>query len=389
MSLPPSPGSYGQQPPTGGQPGGAPQPWSQPYPGGPSGTPPSGPPHWAPQQQWVGGPPPNGGGKAKWILGALAAILAIALVVVITVLVVRPDGGGDGSPNAGGPATSSGFASENDTGPVTIFTEEPTCDAWNTVAGEYSEAAEAIKWDDRDFNIPASSWTPDQRAMYESAGKAMTSAADQAVNLVSRTPHRVMRVLYEQFIAYTRAFVARIPSYVADDDNILAASNGAGNGISNVCSAISYRSAQAVAPLVPAVSDPTEASVPDSKSAPTTLLTAPNPGCADWDAFAVKFDADTEAWRASDKSISAKKWTPEQKAINDAVAPIMSASADEMERLGRQSGNPRLEDIAVLGAQYRRGFVRALPDYTAADSYLELVATNLVRLINWACKAPS
>ena len=49
--------------------------------------------------------------------------------------------------------------------------------------------------------------------MYESVGKAMRSAADQTVNLVKSTPHRVMRELYEQFIAYARAFADTVPTY--------------------------------------------------------------------------------------------------------------------------------------------------------------------------------
>ncbi len=47
--------------------------------------------------------------------------------------------------------------------------------------------------------------------MYEAVGKAMRNAADQTVNLVKVTPHRVMRELYEQFIAYARAFTDNIP----------------------------------------------------------------------------------------------------------------------------------------------------------------------------------
>jgi len=39
------------------------------------------------------------------------------------------------------------------------------------------------------------------------------------VALAKRTPHRVMRELYEQFIAYSRAYADRIPTYTPPDDN--------------------------------------------------------------------------------------------------------------------------------------------------------------------------
>ncbi|WP_235625418.1 hypothetical protein [Mycolicibacterium neworleansense] len=307
--------------------------------------------------------------------------------MVITVLVVRPDGGGNGPSNASGTGSDSEFASANDTGPVGIITEDPTCDAWNTIVGEYSDAVNAVKWDERDPKVPANSWTPEQRAMYETAGKAMSRAVDQSSNFVKKTPHRVMRILYEQYIAYTRAFMERIPSYVAEDDALVGASNAASGSLASICGAVIYRVAQAVAPLVPTGPEPEKVAVPQDPSAPAQLLSGSNSICGDWETLVSNFSDDTASWRAIDKDIPAKEWTPEQRSINDAVAPVMSASADEMERLGRQSGNPGLEDVTTLAAQYRRGFVTALRDYTPADSYLALSATNLVRLVTSACKA--
>lgn len=388
MNLPHPPGSHGQEPPNGGQTGGgAHQPWSQ-SPGGPTLPPPAGPPPWGPQQQWANGPtpPPNGGSKAKWILGGLSVVLAIALAAVVTVLIIRPDGESRAADDDSG-ASSSEFASANDTGPVSIITDDPTCDAWNTVAGQYSQAVDAVDWEGRNSEIPATSWTSSQRSMYEAVGEAMSLATEQASTLARQTPHRVMRELYEQFVAHTRAFVERIPSYVTKDDDLVAASNGAGGSISNLCGGIAYRSAQATAPLVPRVARPKEVVKPVASLSPERFMAQPNAICRDWLSSVEKFSAESADWREVNKSTPAKEWTPEQRAIHEAVAPIMSASADDLERLGRRSGDPVLEDIATMAAQYRRAFVITLPAYTSADSYLELSATNMVRLINWACKA--
>ncbi|WP_235718571.1 hypothetical protein, partial [Mycolicibacterium goodii] len=338
--------------------------------------------------QWAT-PPPNaggGGGKTKWILGGVAVVLAIALTAVVTVLVVRPVSEKGATEVSSSPKSE--FVSAADTGPVSIIIDDPTCDAWNAIAGEYSRAVDAVHWEDRDFNIPASSWTSAQRSMYDTVGKAMTRATDKTMNLAKQTPHRAMRELYEQFIAYTRAFVERISSYVAEDDNFVAASNGAGGSVSNICGAIAYHSAQAIAPVVPAAPEPKEDAKLTDAGEPEKFLLEQGAICTDWLALASKFSDETRAWRETNKSVPATDWDPAQKSINDAVAPIMSANADEMERLGQRSGNPVFEDIAELAAQYRRGFVASLPNYTAADSYLELSATNLVRLINWACQVP-
>lgn len=392
MSLPPPPGPYEHQPPASGQPGGgAPQPWSQqPHPGGPSGPPPSGPPPWGPQQQWAGGPPPpSGGGKTKWILAGLAAILAIALVVVITVLVVRPDGSGNGPSNAGGTGSDSEFASANDTGPVSIITEDPTCDAWGRVSREYAGKTDAVKWGDRDPALPATAWTAEQRAMYDTAGKALTEAVNETANLVKLTPHRVMRELYTQFIVNGHDFISRIPEYTSEDQYASGITHALANSLAGICSAIDFRSAQPIAPLVPQPSAPSNVSQPDDPEEAERFLTKESPICSDWSKSIDQFDADTAAWRATDPNTPASEWTPEVKAVHDAAAPVISANADVLERLGRQSGNPTLEDFAILAAQYERGYVKAIPTYGPADNFLTKAAFNLTKAINAACKAAS
>ena len=48
----------------------------------------------------------------------------------------------------------------------------------------------------------------------------MREAADQTVALARLTPHRVMRELYEQAIAYWRAYADAIPTYESVDDHL-------------------------------------------------------------------------------------------------------------------------------------------------------------------------
>jgi hypothetical protein len=381
MSLPPPSDPYGSPPQGGSQPGGGVPSWGAQPPQGPGGPPP-----WGAQPQWAGppAPPPGRGGRGKWILGGLAVVLAIALAVVITVLVVRPSGGGPTPTPQNG---HSDFASAGDDAAVNIIAEDPTCEAWVRVAREYSGKAKNVNFGDRDFSIPERSWTPEQRAMYDSAGKAMAQAADQTVNLVKQTPHRVMRELYEQFVAYTRAFVDRIPSYVAADGNLAAVSDALDAGLNNICSAISFHSAAPIAPLIRDPALPSEVSQLGDPSAPAKFLDTSNSICSEWASTISKYDDATAAWVTIDAKIPATQWTPEQKGINDAVAPVMTSNADDLERMGRKSGNPILEDIAVLAAQYQRAIAMALPTYTSPDGFLSQSATFLVKTINLACEA--
>ncbi|MCV7206110.1 hypothetical protein H7J71_29315 [Mycolicibacterium peregrinum] len=318
----------------------------------------------------------------------MAVVLAIALAVVITVVLVRPDNSGNGPANADATGSDSEFASANDTGPINIITEEPTCDAWNNIAREYTDTTKSINWDDRDISVPATAWTSEQRAVYETMKKALTQASGQTVPLAKATPNRTVRTLYEQFIAYSQAFVERIPKYVAEDDDSMSVINAAAASMTNICGAITSRAAQAAAPLVPDVSEPTNTARTDG-GAPSKLQMEPNSVCGDWETLTAKFDSDSEQWNPIDKAISAKDWTPEQRSINEAFVPVLSENADEVERLGRKSGSSRFEDLAVLEAQYRRAFAIALPNYAPRDVYLALSAVNLNRLIVWSCRVAS
>lgn len=396
MTLPPPPDPYGSQPPQGGgQPGGGvPPQWGSQQGGVPPqgfgggyGPPPQGP--WGPQQQWPGGPggqPPKSG-RGKWILGGIAVVLAIALAVVITVLVVRPADGGGGN---GDPTQQNGdseFASADDTGPVNIITEDPTCGAWGDVVRVYADASSGVEWGERDFSVPASAWTPEQRTMYETVGDAMSDAARKAENLATQTPHRVMRQLYEQFIAYANAFVERIPSYSQEDDNLAVVTDTIATGAADICSAIEYGSAAPIAPLIPSAESPTTVAPTNSSDEQAQFLSNNNPVCQQWESVAQRFNDETSAWRALDSNLSAKEWTPDQRALVDSVSPIMSRTADEFEQLGRDSGNAVLEDFATLSAQYARGYVAALPNYTPNDNLLYKANARLVKTVSWACKA--
>ncbi|MBU8810783.1 hypothetical protein KL953_18025 [Mycolicibacterium goodii] len=315
----------------------------------------------------------------------MAVVLAIALAVVVTVLVVRPDGGKGTTDASSGPKSE--FASADDVGPISIITEDPTCDAWGRIARDYSDTTQTVDWAARDYAVPAASWTPQQRNMYETVGKAMTTAADQTIALVKQTPHRVMRELYEQFIAYARAFESKISAYTSDDDNFAVATDAFMIAAANICSAIDYGSAQTIGPRVPDAPAPTHVSQPLDPAESKTFLNKPNLVCPEWASLVTEYSEKTAKWRALDRSVSAKDWSPEYQTLNNAMAPVMSANADELERLGKQSNNPTLEDIAILAAQYQRGFVIAIPNYTPSDNLLAESATQLMRTVNWACKA--
>ncbi|WP_131809247.1 hypothetical protein [Mycolicibacterium setense] len=340
--------------------------------------------HWQ-QPSWA--PPPNKGGKGKWILVGLALVAVIAVSVVGTVLVLRSDTNGGKSPNNGD--GTSEFASANDTGPANIITEDPTCEAWGKIARDMDAAVP--EWNKLDYKVPGMDWTPEQRTVFENQSAALTTAIVKVANLARQTPHRVMRELYGQFNAYAQAVIDSIPNYSSTDNEIVATLNQLSSALNRVCEAIQYRAAQQSAPLIATPGDPSDIqrSGGDAERAPSRFMTGSDSSCKDWMSITEAFDKDTEAWRGIDSKISVTEWTPDQRAVMDAVGQVMGTYADDMEHLGRASGNPIWEDFAVLAAQYMRAYVQSIPTYTVNAGYLASVSSRLAYAINWACKAES
>lgn len=373
MSFQP-PGGPPPPPPPGGPPSGNPYP-PQGYPG------PQQP--WPQQQPWAAGPPPKKRGNGwKWGLGALALLVVIGVTAAVTISVTKDRGDGDQTPTA----DTFGLASADDKGPANIITEDPSCAAWTPINDTFADVQKK-GWSDRDPAIPATDWTASQRAQYEEVGRAARNAADQTVQLAKLTPHRVMRELYEQFIAYARALSDAIPNFTASDDHVARIVTTTGAVIVYVCSAITYGAAQARAPLVAAAALPSEFAPLADPSDASRFMTSEDSICPEWEKLLNQYEDDVQPWLAIDSAIPASNWTPEQRAAIDATIPIMNRHADRLEDLGRGSDNPVLQDLAVFSSQYRRAYADALPTYTSADGYLDSTAHRTTSIIYEACKA--
>ncbi len=365
-------------PPPGGPPPGNPVP-PQGYPG-PYGPPPQQPP-WP--QQWQPGPPPNKRGNAwKWLLGGVALLAVIGVTAAVTISVTSDDAD-DRDPTPSG--ETYGLASADDTGPVNIITEDPTCAAWTPI--QTTLANSQGRWGERDPSIPATSWTPEQRAEYDAAGRAYLEAADRTVPLIKMSPHRVIRELYEQFVAYARAYSDAIPTYSGPDNHLVGVATASSGALGFICGAITYESAQSRSPFVPSPQQPKKVAPIADPAHPQRFQVKPDDTCVEWDRLLHALSADTRDWQALDARIPATEWTPEQRATVDAVIPVMTSYADKIEELGSTSENATIRDFATLAAQYRRAYVHALPTYTSADSYLARAANRTTSVIFEACKA--
>ncbi|MGB2923546.1 MAG: hypothetical protein WA944_10230 [Mycobacterium sp.] len=316
--------------------------------------------------------------------------MVVVVTVTTTLLLTRDGSNGSNSPIASPPPSTSvdaaDIASADDHGPVGIITEDPSCAAWTPI-GDTLAQQQAKGWNNRDPNVPASDWTADQRRQHLDVADAMLSTADQTVALAKLTPHRAVRELYEQSIAYWRAYANRIPDYTPRDDHLARVATSTSNALVWICSAITFKSAEARKPFVIDAPPPLQVSPVEDPSNPSPFMNDRLPVCEDWQSTAAQFGHATSEWLGIDPDLSASQWTPEQQAINVAATVTMRSNANQLQDLGIRSGNPIFQDFATLAAQYRRAYASALPSYTPADNYLASVASQLVAANAEACKA--
>lgn len=332
-------------------------------------------------------PPPPKRTSLKWLLIGVAVLLVIAISVGATLILTRDtQGGGATLPTPDAPGA---VASAKDTGPVEIITEEPTCDKYLPISNSLSDI-EAKSWGaSRSTLGPASEWTSEQRSEVQQVATAMRNAADQVVPLARQTPHRLVREIYEAFIAYGRAYADSLANYTPQDDGLASANVSAGSALVGICSAIEYGSANRAIGVETADPPSTVGAVGDP-ARPNRLLSEPNPSCGPWIERMGTFAAKTPEWQARDTSIPASEWSPEQRAADQSARPLLTAFANEVEDAGRGSGNAVLEDFAVAIALYTKAYVSVGDGYNgAADSWLNFVAFRLANVVAGACESVS
>ena len=369
--------------------------WQPPPPPGP---PNQGPPYGAPgynQQQpppgWQQGnwpqqpgPPPPKGNNLKWLLIGVAVLLIIGITVGLTLIATSTSG--DGGTTASSSKAPSDFASANDTGPVQVITSEPTCNSFVGINNNLADI-QANGWGaQRNTLGPVQEWTNEQREQVAAVATATRNAADQIAPLAKETPHRVVRELYQQFIAYGRAYADKVPNYLPDDNGLASANVNASSALVGICNAITYGSASrsvALDPMAPPINHLDLTSAADSQR----FIITGGPACTSFQQLSDKFNNDTADWQRLDSAVAAEQWTSEQRTIQLAALPFLSSWANDMERAGRESGNAVLEDFSATAAVYLRAYVAVGDKYDGTDSWLSYVSVKLNQVILGACRA--
>lgn len=336
-----------------------------------------------PPQYWGPTPPPSKrGGKMKWVLGGLGILLLVVITVAATLLLSdRSPGGADMvQSTTGSPAEPTGAL-------VSVITTEQTCSDWIPINNALA-SAEKNGWDHRNPDIPATAWTTETRSQFEAVASAFRSAAGQSEELVEKSANLVFRLLYGQFANYARAYADKIPMYQAKDEHLARVTASISLALTSICDSIASGSAQARAGLT----ESNDLVLPDTGQGGNSaelFMTQYDQSCAPLDTTLTAFASETAAWQAIDPSLSSSQWSPEQKALNDAVVPGLKSFADTLGSLGDRTSNEIVRTFLQFSAKYRNTFAAAIPTYTPADNYLNEAATGFSSAVNQACMAAS
>jgi serine/threonine protein kinase len=369
---------------------------SAPFPGPPPPQPPAPYPRpWTPPPGW--GPPPRRAGRV-WALGAVAVFVVAATIAAVAIGIthsMRP-AAPSASPTSSVPAGPP-VASSADTGQVGIVTDDPTCTAWMPISQIWLATALIERWDlihpgqPNPLMVAGNAWTPDQRSVMQATGNATRLAATKTVPLARMTPHRVVRELYEQFVIYGRAFADSIANNYQPMQNALGATTESVlNALISVCHTVNSGAAARRATLADAIDAPAHPAPPQDLTDPKRfVVTSDLTLCGEVTSVSRKYTENptVKDWVAGDHHLPASAWSPQQKGLSDAVAPLMLNVADDIWRTVQRGSNPVIQDFGALGAQYQRAFAKALPTYTVDDEEINGVAVYARYVLRDACAA--
>lgn len=352
---------------------------------------------WPPPDHRWQPPPPQRRDRRRWALAAVASI-AVLLFTATAIILVR-NNFGDHSGIAASSTTSVGGASApavsaNDTGPVTIVADDPTCQAWLSIALGWGKDPLATWLTNASgpspLSVPANQWSAKQRAAAQASADSRMATAKKAATLATTTPHRVMRELYEQFIAYNRAFAGTVTgNYVPKNAFLYYTAGDVLQTLQSVCAAIRDGATIGLPAPTPSPANPARVAPPQDPDNPQRFVNAADaPACAQL-AVAQGHYSDNPAvtqWLNLDHAIPATRWDPQQKAIYDAVTKVMFNLADEVERSVSGGNNPVMTDFGELFIRYERAYATELPHHVAGDVEIVMPAQNMLQTMTQACR---
>jgi len=155
-------------------------------------------------------------------------------------------GGLMGSSNSGSnassaPATVTVAAAAPQLSPTIPSAPDPVCAEWAPIADSY--AAKLKEWGSRggDPNLPASTWTPEQRALNMASIPVMRDQVEDLKRLAAKAKDPFLASLLRAQAMYEDAFIPRLPSYQPSDRPLWQAAYDFSGAVRAACTTVQPR----------------------------------------------------------------------------------------------------------------------------------------------------
>jgi hypothetical protein len=113
----------------------------------------------------------------------------------------------------------------------------PVCTDWSAALDDFRQGT--VDWLAIPSDIPASRWTPEQRAVYDAAGPVMAASADKLQALGERSGNITLQDFAALSAQYRRAYVQSVPTYTAADNYLESAALSLSGVVGAACRAVS------------------------------------------------------------------------------------------------------------------------------------------------------
>ncbi|MCH9667370.1 MAG: hypothetical protein K0U80_05845 [Actinomycetia bacterium] len=299
----------------------------------------------------------------------LGLSLAVVVALVLGLVVWKASGHGSGG---------SGSASDGDVDRTVGLLRErdPVCDEWGKYADELAEHEE--QWAAVNKGIPATKWTPEQREIFESVGRAMSAAADQFESILPDARNVVLQELIAQTIVYLRAYVERIPNYVESDGLIAGVAGNFSNAATYMCSAVPLVSAGDALSLSSSVQKPSELE---------DFMKVRDPVCDEFVALVDRQNSALIGWAAIDSTVNQVHWTSKQRTLYDAVRKTITRNLTRFREIASLAKGRVMGDLMATQNAYMEAFADAIPSYAPEDQQLWAAVNSLGGGLAAACES--
>ncbi len=330
--------------------------------GGPSQWPPASPP--SPPDFGVA---PNRSNRRRWVWVGVSLAAVVALVVGLLVWEATSDSA------AGGSGQSADNGADRMVG--LVRQEDPVCADWLEIGDELAAGTE--RWADLDKSTPVNEWTAEQRDVFDAAARAMRSAADEFEAILPKAKSQLLKELISQSIVYWHRYLDALSNYAATDGKLAAVASNFSGAVTFVCTAV---------PLVPDQEGGERRSMVAEPAELSAFMPAKDRVCTDFLAMIDDQNAVLGGWTATDPSVPASQWSPEERLASSAATKVLTHDSSTVVGFSERTSNEIFADLLFSYAAYLKAFAAALPDYVPDDDQLWKVSIYLGGGLAAACE---